>query len=215
MKHPILLISIVSLFVVGDGNPFTDLGAAEVWNSQSKRQVTSDKRTIFNRSKNSNVGKGQTTLFNRQDYSNINSSSHGGLNAKIQSYKEVDMTQQVPSKLWGLLSPQALANKQADVDNALQNEYERKKATAKVVIAAMREYETHRVKMEREYERNLERSQKDSEKSKIDKKAIQALALKAKESSKGLSNRSEDKGLRQNENTQVLKRSVRLFNSSK
>ncbi len=217
MKRPILLMSMVALLVVSDGNPFADLGAAEVWNSQSKRQITSDKRTIFNRSKNSSVGKGPTTLYNRQSRSDINASSHGGLNSRIQSYKSVDLTKQVPSKLWGLLSPQALENRQADIDHALKNEYERKKATSKVIIAAMREYEKHRVKVEREYERNLERMKQDPEgyQERQNEKRIQALREARPDDQD--SNQSTDISSRApvSENTQVLKRSVRLFNSTK
>lgn len=216
MKHPILLMSLVGFLVVSDGNPFADLGAAEVWNSQSKRQITSDKRTIFNKSKNSNIGKGPTTLYNRQSNSNINASSHGGLDARIQSYGNIGMTQQVPSKLWGLLSPSALENKQADIDYALQNEYERKKATAKVVIEAMKDFEAQRLKMEREYQAKMARYGGDRDRMREEQKALQAKALQAAQSSENDSAdvKNSRSGVRTQENAQVLKGSAKLFNSS-
>lgn len=215
MKRPILLTSMIVLFVVSDGNPFADLGAAEVWNSQNKRQITSDKRTIFNKSKSSRAGKGVTTLYNRQSYSDINTSSHGGLQAKIQSYRNVDITRQVPSKLWGLLSAAAYASKQADVNQALENEYARKKATAQVVVSAMKEYEKRRRKAQREFERSLEKANDEtiSFKEQQDQKRAEALRTAKAESSSSKPSSQNSSGAR--ENVQSLKGSAKLFNSSK
>lgn len=219
MKRPFLLFSLTVLMVISVGNPFTDLGAAEVWNSQKKRTITSEKRTIYNTPKNSRAGKGATTLFNRKDFGNINTGSNN-LNQRIQSYRQIDITQQQPSKLWGLLSPQALASKQADVDHALKNEYERKKETAKTVIAAMKEYEVHRLKAVREHEKKVAKYHEDREQYKEEQKTLKEQAFAQAQSSSDSnreksSQKSSETAARSGDNAQVLKGPVRLFNSSK
>ncbi len=217
MKRPFLCLSLTALMVISVGNPFTDLGAAEVWNSQKKRNVTSEKRTLYNTPKNSRAGKGVTTLFNRQNYGNVNTGTNG-LNQRMQSYREFNVTEQRHSKLWDLLSPEALASKQADVNQALKNEYERKKETSKTVIAAMKEYEAYRLKAKREHEIKVAQYEADRDKYEEEQRALRDQALSeaqssvAKDSRKG---QSSDVVSQSNETTQVLKGSTRLFNSSK
>lgn len=217
MKRPFLFLSMTSLMVINVFNPFTDLGAAEVWNSQKKRNVTTEKRTLYNTPKNSRAGKGTTSLFNRQNYGSAKRGTNS-LAQRIQGYRQISITQEKESLLWGLLSPQALASKQADVNQALENEYIRKKDTAKTVVAAMREYEKHRLEVEREHQEavakyNADREQYEKEKQEKRNQAVQEAQSVTVASDKSKAKPKEVVGA--GESRQVLKGTARLFNSQR
>lgn len=217
MNKPFLFLSLTSLLIVNVFNPFTDLGAAEVWNSQKKRNVTTEKRTLYNAPKNSRVGKGSTSLFNRRNH-NSTKSGTSNLAQRIQGYRQINVTQERPSILWKLLSPEALASKQADVNIALQNEYKRKKETAKAVVAAMKEYEVHRLKKQREHEEKVEKYEADREQYKKDLEAERVQAFeeaKAVSVSNQPSKDADNRKVNATESRQVLKGTAKLFNSQR
>lgn len=214
MKHPLLCMVLTLVLVVMDGRPFDMLGAAEIWNSQSGQRSSGEKRTIYNKPKNSNAGKGVTTLYNRQSTSNARVSSRAGLQAQISTYAQIVPGQQVPSKLWGLLSPQALLNKQADVDHALQKEYDRKSKTAVIMAKMLRESEALRLEGERKHQEDVARYHADKDAYEAARQAEKERALRGRASGRvyTASNKKRVYKGRAGENRTVLKKPKRLFN---
>lgn len=122
MKHRFFCFLIVCIFTVSTAQTYTSVGAAELWNKKSHTQKSG--KTYFNKSKTSK--KRTHALFNHKGASikreKISTfSSRGG--SGYGFYTEIRMSEQKSSKLWKVLSPASLHNRQNDLDFALQQEY--------------------------------------------------------------------------------------------
>ena len=212
-----------------DGSPLLGLNAAELWNSQSKDRPSA-KKQLFN-SQLPRV-QGSVTLYNPQSRI-LARNSHSGIKQNLEVFAKVDRSKQVPSKLWGLLSPQALANKQSDIDYALQKEYERKQATAVAMRASIRKNEAVKLQNARKHEALVAAYRAERQQLNSQGKSQTASAV-----DRGFSNRSGQQAFRKHSSsssnrvsgsnvapqaarseprdlTQTFKKPVRLYNSSR
>ncbi len=157
MKHPILCTFLALVLTFTTALPFTGLHATELWNSQKKGSNSKDggKVYYYNKSKSSPTAKGGITLYNRQAQQSYSSHVGGGIKSTIESYKKVKYSGQHPSDLWKYMSDSAVQNRQADIDNALQVEYETRQKTAAHMANMLKEVQVAQVKAEQSYQKEL------------------------------------------------------------
>lgn len=157
MKHPILCIFLALILTFTTAHPFAGLQATELWNSQKKGSDSKDDGKIYyyNKSKSSPTAKGGITLYNRKAQQSYSTSIGGGLKATINGYKKVKFSGQHPSDLWKYMSDSAIQNRQADIDNALQIEYETRKKTANHMASMLKEVQVAQIKAEQSYQKEL------------------------------------------------------------
>ncbi len=141
MKNRILFFAITLALSCVTYQPIQGLSAAELWNSQSSNaSKKSGKNTYYNSSRKNNApSNGKSTLYNGTgNTGTIGRVSKGSsiIASTIKEYKNLQVRKNKPSKMWGLLSPAALKNRQADIDNALKIEYDRKKGALAARVRA-------------------------------------------------------------------------------
>ncbi len=153
MKRPILCLFMAGIFMFATFEPFTTSNAAELWNATPRGKTAGKGSTLYNK----RGGSSDNSLYNRktQSRNNILSPNHGL--SSIRTSKYVQMSGQHPSKLWRIMSPSAVKNRQADIDLALQQEYNIKKTTAKLVNNAIREGERHRIAGDKQHQKMLDK----------------------------------------------------------
>ena len=152
MKHPYICAFLTVALSFTAYQPGFRLNAAELWNStdqsspapsyySGKKGGNGSSGVYYNAPKNSRASN-SGTLFNVQDEAAMAGKDiRGGLQANIETYKNInkDMRPQKSSKQFAFMSPAAVADRQTDIDNALQIEYEQRKATAKLMMEVYEE----------------------------------------------------------------------------
>ncbi len=157
MKRSILCLFMAMVFTFSTAKPYTNSNATELWNSTSRGSDKPSGNSLYNKiDPDSHRG----TLYNTKKTFDKKSYHRKGLSS-IRTSKDIKMSGQKPSKLWGIMAPSAVKNRQADIDAALQQEYVIKKKTANIVNKAIRESEKFRIasqkheqKLVEEYEAN-------------------------------------------------------------
>tara|TARA_R110001592_G_scaffold144484_4_gene367659 strand:+ start:28696 stop:29361 length:666 start_codon:yes stop_codon:yes gene_type:complete len=174
MKHPVLCTLFTLFLTLTTAQPFVASYATELWNSQ-KKSNSGGKTYYYNKSKSSTSG--NVTLYNTTTPPAYNTSKNGGLKQTLQGYQKVEVSGQHSSKLWGLMSPSALANRQADIEHALQVEYDTRKITAAHITTVFKEVQTAQMKADKEYQNTLSEYQqkKQAEELAAQQKKEQAL----------------------------------------
>ncbi len=238
MKHPYLCACFTFVFCVVAYHSGIRLNAAELWNSvgvgksssfsssyyvrKNKRDSEKKSRTLYNATKRFNQADRHSkrrVLFNSQDPSKVGSGK-GRVEAAIYTYKSIRLREQRSSKQFEIMSADAVANRQADIDHALQLEYERRKATAKHMIEVARADEAARFRAKKA--RQLKLASIEAEKNKRDeeraRKKARALGMAgAYRTSRSSSNNSRRKVTRKllppsSSSAVKLKKPARLFN---
>ncbi len=232
MRRSFLYSVTGAVFVAAMLSPLLGLNAAEIWNSQSRD--TKKKSTLYNTPKDSKIGKGPTTIYNRQSNPGIETANDGGLRLKLEAYQNIQKVQQHPSKLWPLLSPQALENKQTDIDIALENGYKRQLESAKSVTKMLKEdavliakaeiehqervaaYFEARARKEEERWLKKERAVYGTESESVSKRYTATSSARSSAESELSESQSISSANKRNsgpiENKQILKKPKRLFN---
>ncbi|MCK5374906.1 MAG: hypothetical protein KAJ40_06445 [Alphaproteobacteria bacterium] len=226
MKYPYLYVCLAFSVSVAAFQPMIHLDAAELWNA--KKGATSSPAYTGNKDKSKsgsngyyNVPKASTAanrsqLYNTKDPSRNYNSNAGGLQTVIQAYNDVEMGMQKTSKQFQTMSKQAVANRQADINHALQMEYETRKATAKHMIGVYKEAEASRIKGEKEHQLAIAAYKTEKEDKALERQRKKDIALGKITTLRGSS--SEKTGLsytaKSSSSSQSLglKKPARLFN---
>ncbi len=148
MKRQILYIAMVSVFTFVIFQPYMNLNAAELWNSPSKGKDLGNK--IYNQRK---AYEAKKSLYNRTNENKKSQFNHGV--SSIRTSKDIKMSKQYPSKLWEIMPASELENRQADIDFALEQEYNIKKKTAILVNKVIRDNEKRQYAAEKRYQKDL------------------------------------------------------------
>ncbi len=124
-------------------SPFMSLHAANLWNSKNgnntiPRYVPQSKE--------------KAPLFNRRSNKNNNKYHSKGLRESIEGYANTQYSTVIPSKLDGLVSQNALINRNNDLNDALKIEHETRKANAAYMIKQLKENDKFRQKSRRDAE---------------------------------------------------------------
>ncbi|MGN7439276.1 MAG: hypothetical protein ACTHOO_11615 [Alcanivorax sp.] len=225
MKHPIFCLFMVFALVVSTASPMTILNAAELWNSQSGKSK-SGTPSYYNASKG--TAKHGITLYNKQSNRQGISLGNSGLKSTLQGYKKVEMTGQHKSKLWGFMSDSAAANRQADIDNALQIEYETQKYTSKEMTKVINDVRAYQLKGQQKHAQDLneyyeQKALEEQEREKKKQAALNGHTYKAPAAytSKGVAQAGQKKAYKTTvskptkagEVSVELKRAPKLFNT--
>ena len=222
MKHPYLCVCLTFVMCLTAYHSGVRLNAAELWNStrsgasssdspsyfvKKKEDVRGQSATIYNDSRKSNQVN-RKTLFNSKN-SSIVSSNGGGLDEAIHAYNNVKMGKQRPSRQFKSMSPNAVSNRQADIDLALQHEYDRRKATARMMIDVAREVGATRARTDRERQEELVAIREEKE-----AKALAAQRKKDRAIGKNVAYRTSNRNVRykKSSSSSDLKKPTRLFN---
>ena len=154
MKRPVLCIFLAMFMAFTAIEPFAGLNAAELWNS--RKNTVTDKKTYKFYKKRQESSREPVTLYNAQTPRKSYGRKYGaGVKAALYEYKNVKRIKQQKSKLWDRMSPGAVKNRWADTDNALQIEYETRKATAKHMVSVFKQMRSDKIKSERKYQEQL------------------------------------------------------------
>ena len=130
----------------------TMLNAAELWNSTNSS--ASEKKVYYYNGAKRDDSKQGITLYNKQS-TKRGISLGSGLKSTIEGYKKVSMSGQHKSKLWKFMSQSAIENRQADIDNALQIEYETQKKTSKAMIKSIKEAQAYQLQGHKKHQQAL------------------------------------------------------------
>jgi len=175
MKRPVLCIFLAMFMAFTAVEPFAGLNAAELWNS--RKSTVTDKKT-YKFYKKREEGKKPVTLFNAQSPRKSPDSKYGSkIKQIVDSYKDVKLMKQNSPKLWDRMSPGAVKNRWADTDNALQIEYETRKATASHMISLYRQMKSDQAKAEKEYQSQLNQYYEDKRAEELERQAEKEDAL--------------------------------------
>ncbi len=223
MKHPYLCACLTFIMCVSAYHSGVRLNAAELWNSTGvgtgspssyyveKKEGNSD--SYYNSTRKPTANR-QTALFNAKDPSTV-TSGEGGLDAAIHAYKSVKLGNQRPSRQFKTMSAVAVANRQADIDHALQLEYNRRKATASLMIEVARQDNAAQAKARKDRQKDLAamKAEKEAKAYEREQKKARALGRKSvyRASSSAASN-SVRKRVTSSSSTMELKKPARLFN---
>ena len=155
MKHPILCTFLALVLTFTTALPFTGLHATELWNSKNSQKNDGDQKTYYY-TKSKPSSKGGITLYNKKSKQTYVSSNSGNLKATLEGYKKVKFSGQHPSDLWKYMSDSAIQNRQADIDNALQIEYDTRKKTAKHMVNVFKEVQKAQAEAKVKYQKELD-----------------------------------------------------------
>ncbi len=123
MKHPFLCVFMVCALTMATAHPFVNLNAAEIWNSGTKN----NSGKYYNNPKTGQDGDGKYYNDTGKTYEGTyKPGARKKLNA-LHAFSGAKKSGRKESKLWSLMSPSAIASRNADTDYALQKEYERAK----------------------------------------------------------------------------------------
>ncbi len=220
MKHPYLCACLTFAMCVTAYHSGVRLNAAELWNSKGvgsssssssyyvkKKDNGAEKpNTLYNATRRFNPAN-RTELFNSQDRSKV-SSGEGGLDVAINAYKNIKLGKQRTSKQFKTMSANAVANRQSDIDHALQLEYDRRKATAKHMVEVAKGNKITRAKSRRDHQAQLFALQAEKEEIAMNRERKKARALGYRTSSRS----SGKYRKRISSSSTQLKKPARLFN---
>ncbi len=162
-KRPILCLFMVCAFTIVTVKPFTQLSAAELWNSSEPRGERSKKSLYNKRYKDDS----SPTLYNRQNSGRTYSSA--GLNRDIRAYRRIKIARETrESRLWKFMSPSAIISRQVDTDHALQYEYNSRKRLRNNMVRAAKSREAYRLAGEKRHKAAVEKFQ---EKKRLERRA--------------------------------------------
>jgi hypothetical protein len=222
MKHPYLCACLTFALSVTAYHSGVRLNAAELWNAtgtgasspsssyyvKKKEDRKGQSETYYNATRKFNPAN-RTELFNSQDQTKV-SSGEGGLDSAIYSYKNVKMGKQRDSKQFKTMSANAVANRQADIDHALQIEYDTRKATARNRIEVAKRVDAARAKFKRDRQTELAAMQSEEETKAMERERKKARALGRtgayRTSNSGVKYKTKDAS------SKDLKKPTRLFN---
>ena len=205
MKYPVFFTCLVCLLTVFP-RPFTSADAAQLWNKPEAAKSGKTGKTYYGRKKRTGPDKG--VLYNRQGQTRKSFLHDGHLKA-VHAYSRVSMPGQKPSRLWGIMAPSAVKNRQADIEFALQQEYNIRKKVAADMLQTLKLRAQQRAADERRHQDALARyaaEQTAIKQHKLEKKQ-RALGLSAA----GPAQKSAGTYKRKEKGT-GLKKPRRLFN---
>ena len=153
------------------------LNAAELWNSTNSN-ASEKKVYYYNGAKRDDSKKG-ITLYNKQSKKG-GISLGSGLKSTIEGYKKVSMSGQHKSKLWKFMSQSAIENRQADIDNALQIEYETQKQTSKAMIKSIKEAQAYQLQGQQKHQQALNEYYEKEAMAKAEREKKKQAALSGK-----------------------------------
>ncbi len=175
MKRPVLCIFLAMFMAFTAVEPFAGLNAAELWNS--RKSTTIDKKTYKFYTKRQD-SKEPVTLYNRVNPRKSYNDKYGrGVKATLQEYRDVKLLKQQKSKLWDRMSQGAVKNRWADTDNALQIEYETRKATAKHMVSLFKQMKSDQAKAELEFQKQLDSYYQKKREEELERQAKKEDAL--------------------------------------
>ena len=166
MRHPYLCVCLTFALSVTAYHSGVRLNAAELWNSTGVGASSSSSYYVDKKSsKKGNIGSyynvpgnsssiNRATLYNVKDATKLNSLG-GGLETVVQAYNNVKMGRQKKSRQFSTMSADAVSNRQADIDHALQIEYSTRKSTAMYMIEVYKKDEAARVQGLRDHQDHL------------------------------------------------------------
>lgn len=225
MRHPYLCAYLTFVLSVTAYHSGVRLNAAELWNSTGVGSSPPSSSSYYVKKKEDRKGQSETyynatrkfnpanraELFNSQDSSKV-SSGEGGLDSAIHSYKSVSMGKQRESKQFKTMSARAVANRQADIDHALQIEYDTRKQTALHMIEVAKEDDAARAKARRNRQAELATMQEEKEAKVQERQRKKDRALGISNGTHRVSkNGGSRKGIESSSSTD-LKKPTRLFN---
>ena len=170
MKRPVLCLFLTCMFTFVTAQPYMSLNAAEIWNkgNHGSEKKKSGKPRYFNTPKHGERPKfddgEKPRLYNYKKTSKKDRklANAGSLKAKVFG-KKITMSGQKPSKLWSYMSPNAIKNRQADTDFALQQEYNIRKTTAQRMQASHIQSQKKLLKMMQKDQLRMARFYKERE----------------------------------------------------
>lgn len=216
MKHRVICFLMACIFTATTAHPFMSVDAAELWNKGTSAKKSG--KSYYNKSGNT-TKKGTHTLFNRKGtvvHNEKSASAYRGHNAGYGFYTEVRMSEQKVSRQWKMLSASAVRNRQADVDLALQQEYEILKDVAKKMNIATKQQQKVRVQNYKKHQKEIARYKVAAAEAELDEEVRRDRAYAKLGHKKGKSSRKVSKSSGRKSATKTrssgLKKPTRLFN---
>ena len=208
MKYPVFCFFMVCFLTVMVAPPFIGADAAQLWNKPDRAKSG---KAYYNKRKPFEDADAPV-LYNQTKRDRMTPSGRGSLNA-IQAYGKVTMPGQKPSKLWETMAPSAARNRQADIDFALQQEYNIRKKVSAEMIKALRIRAQQDAAQEKKYQAELAayRAEQDAIKQKKLEKKLQALGFLTSAARAYKSSGTYKRASRKDDST-GLKKPKRLFN---
>ncbi len=120
MKHPILCLFMILSFTVSVIPESEPLSAAEIWNTNRVGGKKSE-GSYYNKK---NYGKNGSSVIYNKRHKGDNRFRLPIVSRSVRNYKKMRISREIKaSKLWKTMSPAAIRNRQADINLALQREY--------------------------------------------------------------------------------------------
>lgn len=194
MKHPYLCCFFAIALSFTAYQPGFRLNAADLWNKtgvgvsapsyyvegQAKKKGNSG---IYYNNRDGSNSYNQKTLYNVKDPSALAAGKRRDrLNAMANNYKGVNTSnrKQRPSKQFAFMSSDAVANRQADIDLALQNEYNRRKETAQNMRRLQESSRRSLIAADKAEDKRLKELEARRQKYMQERERKKAMALKGK-----------------------------------
>lgn len=228
MKHPYLCAFLTVALSFTAYQPGFRLNAAELWNSTgtgpsapsyyiNKEGGQKNKPGAYYNVLGGMTDANERTLYNVKDPSIIAANQkQSSLLAVMHAYDNVDTEgRQRQSKQYGYMSADAVANRQADVDHALQIEYETRQRTAREMAKVQEEVAVARYESDKARQEELSAKEAQKQKEALEREQQKANALSGRKGAYR-SSKSRSGGARYTARSASsktgLKKPTRLFN---